>query len=307
MKVLVTGATGFVGSHVVRHLVDEGHEVAAMVRETSNTDRLEEVLPRVTVIHGDIGAPDSWRSYVARWGPEACVHAAWYTEPGRYLDSPQNISDLRHSLALLEELASAGCRNIVMTGTCFEYATSDDVLREDSRTAPKTLYAACKLALGLVAAQRAAQLGVRFAWGRIFYVYGTYEDPRRLVPALTLALLRGKSFDATTGEQMRDYLDVDDAAAGLASLAVAGSEGVYNVCSSAPTTLGDLMLEVGRMLGLEDLIRFGARPAGQNEPPFIAGDNLCLREATGWRPTRSLKEGLARTVEWWKAREQGTD
>jgi len=302
VRVLVTGAGGFVGSHAVRHLLERGDEVAAIVRSPSALPRLEDVAGQVTLVEGDLASPGRWRKQVAAWHPEACVHAAWYAEPGLYLQSTKSLDGLRNSLTLLEELAGIGCTRIAMAGTCFEYDTSAGFLNEDSPVKPQTLYAACKLALSYVAGQRAAQLGVSLGWGRIFYVYGPYEDKRRLVPALTLALLRGEKFAATSGEQVRDYMHVADVAAGLASLAVAGCDGVFNICSGEPISMARFMLTVGELAGRPELIRLGERPAAAFEPPLISGDNRRLREATGWTPGRTLYDGLRATVEWWKAR-----
>ena len=305
MRVLVTGAAGFVGSHVVRQLLASGDEVAAIVRQPGNPPRLADVAEQVMFVRGDLDEPEGWRDRLAGWKPEACVHAAWYAEPGRYLDSTESIRGLRFSLSLLDELALAGCQNVVMTGTCFEYDTSIGYLDEESPVKPATLYAACKLALSVAAAQRAAQLGVHFAWARIFYLYGPHEDPRRLVPAETLALLKGRDFPATKGDQVRDYMHVADVAAGLRALALTGSAGVYNVCSAEPVTLAEVMLTLGRIMGRDDLIKFGARPPSSFEPAFICGRNERLRKATGWKQSRTLHDGLRETVEWWKSRRAG--
>jgi nucleoside-diphosphate-sugar epimerase len=302
VRVLVTGAGGFVGSHAVRHLLAGGHDVAAIVRRPDALPRLEGVTDQVTLMTGDLSSPASWREQLVAWRPEACVHTAWYAEPGLYLESTRSLDGLRYSLDLLEELAEAGCKQVAMAGTCFEYDTSTGYLKEESPVLPQTLYAACKLALRYVAARRAAQLGVSLAWGRIFYLYGPHEDKRRLVPALTLALLRGEKFAATTGEQVRDYLHVADVAAGLVSLALAGCDGLFNICSGDPVALSRLMLITGELTGRPELIRFGERPAAAFEPPFICGDNHRLREATGWQPGRTLYDGLRATVEWWRAR-----
>ena len=200
-----------------------------------------------------------------------------------------NLAGLRFSLELLELLARAGCKHLVMTGTCFEYDTSLGFLQEDGPARPLTLYAACKHALSVVARQRAAQLGVSFAWGRIFYLYGPFEDPRRVVPALMLAAIKGQEFLATKGDQVRDYMHVADVAAGLCALAEKGCDGVFNVCSGEPVTMARLILTVG------------ARPPAQFDPPFIAGDNRRLREATGWAPVFDLESGLRETAGWWRA------
>ena len=301
MRTLLTGAGGFVGSHVLRHLLARGDEVAVLLRPGANYPRLEG-LHGFTTIDGDLEGTPSWEAAVTAWRPEVCIHPAWYAEPGKYLDSTRNLDALRAGLALLEVLARAGCRNIVMTGTCFEYDTDAGFLREDSPTKPLTLYAACKLALGTVAQQRAKQLGVNLAWGRIFYVYGPYEDTRRLIPALVLATLAGKDFPATKGDQVRDYTHIADVARGLAALAEPGCEGVFNGCAGEPVTMSHLMLTAARIVGRPELIKLGARPPAQFDPPFIAGDSRRIREATGWQPRFSLEEGLRQTVDWWRNR-----
>src|SRR5207244_7462658 len=106
---------------------------------------------------------------------------AWYVEPGRYLHSPLNRDYVRASLALAK-----GCRRMIAAGTCFEYAPSDEPLRESSGTAPRTLYARCKLELF----NALESLDVETAWVRFFYQYGPLEDPRRLVPVVINSLLR---------------------------------------------------------------------------------------------------------------------
>ncbi len=302
MRILVTGAGGFVGSHVVRHLLDQGSEVAAILRPGKTYPRLDGVSSRIKVIPGELGASKQWAGNVAAWKPDACVHTAWYAEPGKYLDSTLNLDNLRDSLDLLEVAAAAGCKSVVMTGTCFEYDTELGFLREDGPTKPLTLYAACKHALSTVARQRATQLGVKLAWGRIFYVYGPYEDPRRLVPALMLATLKGEEFRATKGEQVRDYMHIADVAAGFCALATHGCEGLFNVSSGDPIMLSRLILTAGAIIGRSDLIKLGARPPAQFDPPFIAGDNRRIREATGWAPAFDLESGLRQTAEWWRSR-----
>ena len=300
MTVLVTGATGFVGSHVVRQLVASGVDVAIIVRPDSSRRQLEDVIDRVRVLEGDLVDGAATARLVESCRPEACIHAAWYTEPGKYLDSPQNLDSLRSSLDLIESLAKAGCKHVVGVGTCFEYAMQDTPLTEDSPTGPFTLYAAAKLAFYLVAAQRAAQLGMGLAWGRLFYLYGPYEDERRLVPAAIKALSSGREFPATTGEQVRDYLHVEDVAAGLCAMSHHRLGGVFNVSSCEPVTIAGLMRTLGELLGRPELIRLGALPPRDWDPAYVCGDNQRLRTEAHWSPRYSLRDGLAQTIEWWK-------
>jgi UDP-glucuronate decarboxylase len=300
MRILVTGAAGFVGASAVRRLVAEGHDVGALVRPGSSRARLEGI-ERPTTIECDLADRDALTRALASFKPEACVHLAWYAVPGKYLDARENLGCLHDSLELLERLAQAGCRHVVMTGTCAEYDTDLGYLRESSPTRPTTLYAAAKLSLGIVGAIRAGQLGMGFSWARLFYLYGPHEDERRLVPSLIRALREKAPFKASSGSQVRDYLHVDDVAAALCRLALAQEAGTFNVCSGVPVQVRALMATLGRIAGQENLIRFGELPDRDWEPPFICGDAGRLR-ATGWAPTYDLEAGLRQTRDWWSSR-----
>jgi nucleoside-diphosphate-sugar epimerase len=302
MRVLVTGASGFVGSAVVRNLIQNGHETVALARAGSSFWRLEATLNEFRVIPTEGVSSSPILASLGDWRPEACIHLAWYVIPGQYLDSPENVESLALSLRLLEELADAGCGHVVMAGTCFEYDTDARVLKEDGPTRPATIYAACKLAACIIGARRAASLGMGFSWARLFYLYGPGEDQRRLVPAEINALLDGREFEAISGTQVRDYMHIDDVAGGLCALAETGASGTFNVCSSEPVTIKAIIEEVARHTGNADLVRLGARQDRGFDPPYICGDNSRLRAATGWAPRLSLADGLKQTVEWWRQR-----
>ena len=296
MTVLVTGANGFVGSHVVRQLIGSDNEVFALVRPGSSRRRLGG-LNRVRFLEADLDDGEAVDRQLALARPDACIHLAWYAEPEKYIDAADNLESLRASLALLESLAQAGCRHIVGVGTCAEYRMGPSPLHEDSASKPETLYAACKLAFSLVAAQRLAQLNVGFAWARLFYLYGPLEDERRLVPSMIETLTAGREFPATSGEQVRDYLHVQDVASALCALSSLHLAGTFNVCSGLPITIAELMKTVGELMGRPEAIRLGALPYRKWEPMYVCGDNRRLREGADWAPRFSLRDGLADMIE----------
>lgn len=299
MRIFVTGASGFIGSHLVDILLQAGCEVAILAAPGDAMPRLRGVLNRLTLIPGDLNDSKTFSSALSEFHPEVCFHLAWYVEPGKYLNSPQNITYLVNSLALLQFLIDTGCQHVVMTGTCAEYETGIGVLKETSPTNPSTLYAAAKLSLSILGTQMAKDAGIRFAWARIFYLYGDMEDPRRMVPALINSLMRGEQFDASTGEQVRDYLHVYDVASALFFIARHQLSGIYNISSGEPITIRLLMETIGDILGRKELIQFGASPLRQWEPDFICGDSGKLK-SYGWQPKYNLCSGLEDTIRWWQ-------
>src|SRR5262245_2946004 len=175
MRVLLTGSTGFIGSHVARELVRRGHEVHASVRPGSDRRRLAGIESRLRFHEGPMDAMPVEADIV--------VHMAWYAVPGKYLTAPENRECLEESRRLLSKLKGRA----VFAGTCFEHDLQLGVLREDSPTKPATLYAECKDALRRDVAARPGS-----AWVRFFYQYGPWEDERRLMAAVMTAQLRGQ-------------------------------------------------------------------------------------------------------------------
>jgi UDP-glucuronate decarboxylase len=293
MKILVTGATGFIGSHVARQLAQEGHDVHAIVRPQTDLWRIADIEPSLHVIHGDLVNP-SFTVHSPSF--DLCIHLAWYVEPGKYLHSPLNKDWVEASLRLARRLHDAGCGRFIAAGTCFEYATSDPPQRESTPTAPTTLYAQSKLEL----LHALPSIGFDFAWVRFFYQYGPQEDPRRLMPIVINSLRRGQQAKLVPGDRIRDYLHVEDVASAVCAVARSKLLGAVNVGSGAPVTVRDIALKIGQLLDRADLIKVGALPYGPTEPMHLLADNTKLRDGTGWKPRFGLEDGLRQTIDWWQ-------
>jgi dTDP-6-deoxy-L-talose 4-dehydrogenase (NAD+) len=267
-KVLVTGATGFVGRQVCRALRQEpGVDLAVVVRPGKIN---QAVAAQVWV------SEDLFREPVERWqqwceGIDTLIHLAWYAEPGLYLQSPRNLDCLQGSLAMAQGAVAAGVRRLVGIGTCFEYDLSGGVLSVHTPLNPVTLYAAAKASTYLTLSQYCAQAGVEFAWCRLFYLYGEGEDPRRFVPYLRSQLAAGEPALLTSGRQIRDYLDVAVAGDYIVKAALGSVQGALNICSGIPITVRQLAEQIAQEYGRLDLLRFGARPENLVDPPCVVG------------------------------------
>lgn len=300
MKILLTGATGFIGSHVARLLVRKEHAVYAVIRPGSDTWRINDVMASLQVASCDLSEFGELDVQLEAIRPDVCIHLAWHMTPGRALAATENINSLTDSLFLAERLANTGCKKLVVAGTCFEYDTAQGYLSETSLTNARNLYAASKLALHTVLEQFSGITEMEVAWLRFFYLYGPFEDERRLVPSIILSLLNNQEAKATRGKQVRDYLHVEDAAAAIWAIIESDLDGVVNIGAGHPVTVREIVSKIGEQLGRPELLAFGALDYRPGDPMFICANNRRLVENTTWIPRFDLDQGLAQTINWWR-------
>ena len=301
MRVFITGATGFIGTHVVHRFVEAGWEVAALVRRGANTGPLSGLTDRLTLVEGDLRQADSLTRSIVAINPSVCVHLAWYVGPG-YLHAVDNFEAVAGTAALLGALSQSQCRKVVFVGSCAEYEPCAACLEDDSPIGPRTLYAACKRAAWLMVEQIARLRGWSALNPRLFNVYGPGEPEARLVPSVVRALLAGDRSPLTSGDQMRDFLHVQDVADALWAISSSDIEGPINVASGIPTPAGDVAREIARQLGRPDLLDFGVLPQAIGTPPWLCARPGRLHTALGWTPRFSLASGLEQTIGWWRQR-----
>lgn len=269
-RVLLTGATGFVGRQILEALLKANVDLRLVLRDGS-----ESRLP-LTGVAEILHTVDLFKES-AEWWAAACqgvnivIHAAWYAEPGVYMQSPKNLDCLAGTLQLATGCALAGVRRVVGIGSCSEYDMTEGHLSVNTPLRPTTPYAGAKAATFLALSTVLSEQGISFAWARLFYLYGEDEDARRLIPYLRARLSAGEPAELTSGTQIRDYLDVADAGAEIAALALGSAIGAINICSGHAQTVRELAEQIADEYGRRDLLRFGARADNHFDPPCVVG------------------------------------
>jgi nucleoside-diphosphate-sugar epimerase len=334
-RVLVTGAGGFIGRHALRPLSAAGYEVHAVTSRApcdgpptrcgAPEEQLWQMAPEVSWHRADLLAPGSAEALMRTLQPSHLLHLAWYTQPGAFWTSLENLDWMHASVCLLRAFGEHGGRRAVVAGTCTEYewgrnthcvedvskqpdvhdrgAAAIDATRADLATCmrPATLYGAAKHALHVIAERWAAQSDVALAWGRVFYVYGPDEHPARLVSGVARALLRGEEALCTSGTQVRDYMFAPDMGGAFAALLDSDVAGSVNMASGVPVAVADVVMAIATAARRPELVRLGALPQRLSDAERLTADVRRLREEVGWHPSVDLQEGAARTVDWWKA------
>jgi nucleoside-diphosphate-sugar epimerase len=303
MRVLVTGAAGFIGSHLTRRIACEGDSVWAVTSPGENTDRLADILDRVSVMPVELRDARAVQDLASALRPDCAVHLAWYLTPGEFWTAPENLDCVAMSLSLVAALARAGCKRFVGVGTCFEYDSDYGFLSENiTPCRPSSLYGVCKNATYEILQAYCRKAAMPLAWARIFHLYGPAEAEVRLVPGVILALLNGQVARCTHGEQIRDYLHVEDVASALWAIAKSEVCGPVNVGSGQPVTVRKIVETIAHYLKREKDVAFGALPTDPQEPPLLVADVRRLANEIGWKPALTLDEGVAKTCEWWRTR-----
>ncbi|MFA6544086.1 MAG: NAD(P)-dependent oxidoreductase [Limisphaerales bacterium] len=296
MKILLTGATGFIGSAFLRQATAAGHEVAALVRP----ERLS-LLPVQTGVRPLVGTlVDAPWSEIRDFAPEVCLHTAWVTTPGIYMESPENELFLAWSQGFLRRVVDGGAVHLVTLGTCIEYAMTGAPLSEaGTPLAPSSPYAKAKDALHRWQETEAAAGGVCGAWVRVFYPYGPGEHPAKLATSVVQRLSCGETVTLTSGRSVKDYVFISDVATALLTVVESRARGAINLGTGEGVSVGALAGEIAGQLGRPELIRI-IEPARPDPFANVVADATRLR-ALGWRPRISIAQGVRQLIGHLKA------
>lgn len=294
MRILLTGASGFVGRQALAALAESTHEVHAVSRQPLQNSG-------GVIWHKADLLRDAPLAIIEAVQPDCVLHLAWCVEHGKFWTDPANTDWAVATLKLAQASAVSGVRRFVGAGTCYEYDWPADGACNELATPIRahTLYDETKDACHRALATLASDAGMSFAWARLFFLYGPYENPGRLVSSVARALLRGEEARCSAGLAIRDFMDVRDAGAALAALASSNVEGPVNIASGAPVSVADLVRRLAQLVERSNLLRLGAIPDRAGEPPRIVADITRLKTEVGFAPAHDLDSGLRHALSFW--------
>ncbi len=295
MKILVTGASGFIGRQAISSLKQKGYEIHAVA--------CKQEIPKDKQVHWhSVNLFDrvAVSALMENVKPTHLMHFAWIATPGKYVNSLDNLEWVEASLHLLRCFANFKGERAILAGTCMEYDWSYSFYSE-SKTPfrPASLYGASKRGLFFIAEALCRQLGIQFAWGYIFHLFGPSEHPDRFVPFLVRGLLEGREIPLSNGEQIRDFIDVRELAAAFIELMESSFTGPINLGSGEGRSLKSIAIAIASKIGRIELLQFGKLPPRQ-EPMELIPDLSLQKSELNWLPRRSFEESIEETIDWWR-------
>ena len=279
MRIFVTGATGFLGSHLIPLLRKRNYELLLLSRNCSGND----------FIKGDLGKSASWYRRLKKFKPEVAIHLAW-EGVATYQTTPPEVAilNLENSLLLITLLSQSGCRRFVGLGSVTEY--SQDV----------TPFIASKIALRIFGEAISRKYGMQFLWARPFYIYGPGQREAALLPSVIRSLRTGEIPEIKNPAMRQDFIYVGDVARAILVIAEKSKEAsaVYEIGQGKSFPIGKLVNTAYKQIGLKARYNPKSLPKGGEKNPLVA--NMSSLRKLGWGPRTSFEEGIKKMVEFYR-------
>ena len=313
VPVLVTGANGFIGSHLVRRLVSFGAHVTCLVEPETSLWRLDDIKHKVDICQIDIRDYSSLTNlFRNRPGPKKVFHLAAYIDVGRNLDlmAPMIDVNLLGTVNLIKALQANECQLdcFINTGTCEEYGNNTAPFQEIQKESPVSPYSCVNVCTTYFCQMLYRIAKVPTIILRPFLTYGPYQLSDMLIPSLIKSCLLKEPFLMTKGEQTRDFVFISDIVEGflLAAISKKAIGQIINLCSSKEYMIKEVVEMITRLTKAEDVPQMGKLPYRSGEAMHFYGTNNKAKELLGWKPKVSLFAGLEETVNWYRRHIHGS-
>ncbi len=301
-RVVLTGATGFVGANLARRLLHDGQDVHLLVRRGYASWRIESIRDHVRLYEVDLGDPQAVAAVVASIKPDWIFHLAAYGAYSSQTDLSRMVqTNIVGTMNLVNACLQTGFEAFVNTGSSSEYGFKDHAPTETDWIDPNSHYAVTKASATMFCRYTARNQHVRLPTLRLYSVYGPYEEPSRLMPTLIRRGLRGELPPLVNPDIARDYVyteDVNDAYLLAAATADQEPGAVYNVGTGVQTALREVVDMARRAMAISAEPEWGSMPNRQWDTNVWVSDNCKITTTLGWTPRRTFEQGFRLMVDW---------
>lgn len=306
-RVLVTGATGFIGSHLVKRLLKEGVETHVLLRNDSHLFRIQDIIGSLTVWQGDIRDYRSICFCVKNSKPQIIFHLATLRNVERDLELVNPMIDINIKgtvnllKAVIDEKIAIGC--FVNTGTCEEYGDGAVPFYESQREIPVSPYSASKVAATYLCQMVFKTTGLPIITLRPFLTYGPYQDTGMLIPSIIHHCIAGVDFPMTEGNQTREFNYIDDVVEGymLAATCKNAVGEIINIGSGVEYRVADVAEKIIKIINTPIKLLKGVLSKRPGEAVNFFCNNEKAKNLLNWEPITTLDEGLKKTIEWYRS------
>ena len=306
-KILITGATGFIGSHLTRKLTEEGFEVGIIKRENSNIRRISDLIKNLSIYDADLRDIHEVSKVISHFKPEVIFHLATYYAVEHKSEEVSLMLDTNvlGTINLLEASKKYNVKLFINTSSCFVYQESKNKLRENTGLGPINLYALTKIQAEQACSFYTEKYGLGTITFRLFPPYGPADHERRLIPYTIKNFFKGKKIKLTTGKQRWDFVYVDDIIEAYFKLLnipdLPIKHEIFNIGTGNAISIREVISQLKEIIGSSIEPEWGAIPHRKNEVWFICADISKTKGFLKWKPkTQILQEGLKLTVNWYK-------
>lgn len=301
-RVILTGASGFVGANLARRLLRDGHELHLFLRREHNPWRIEAIRDQVQLHETDLGDAEHLTRLVEGIRPDWVFHLAAYGAYPAQSDLRLMVqTNILGTINLVQACLKAGFDAFVNTGSSSEYGFKDHAPAEDDSLEPNSHYAVTKASATLFCRHSAHARKVHIPTLRLYSVYGPYEEFSRLIPTLIVSGLDGKLPPLVRPETAHDFIHIDDVVEAYVLAATQpGDDGgaIYNVGTSVQTTIRDLVGTVQRQLNIKIQPEWDSMANRAWDTNEWSSDSTKIRNELGWQPRFKIEEGLRVTLNW---------
>jgi UDP-glucose 4-epimerase len=294
-KIVITGATGMIGSGLAECALERDLDVLCIVRKgTSRLDNLPKS-DRIKIVYADIS---EYAGLDISGGYDALYHLAWDKTYGASRDDTDTqVANIQYTLDAVRLAKRLGCKKFIGAGSQAEYGVVAEPLRPDTPVNPQSGYGIAKYAAGKLSRLLCAQLGLQFNWVRILSVYGPLDGAQTLIMYAINELRAGRSPEFTKCEQIWDYLYSGDAARALLAVGAEGIDGkTYPLGSGDGRRLSEYLEALRDVVNPAGVLQFGKKEYYPHQPMYLCADISELTDDTGWKPEVSFKEGVGRII-----------